>query len=435
MPISTDCHFSRDSARDVLYRRFSERGVFWQRCRLLAGRLSWRIATGLIHSAKRILDILMAVILLVVFSPALLLYFAVSKGRVVRTLRMGYGCELYNEYAFSTGAGRLARALSKLRFHRMPVLWNIFKGDMSFVGPRPVSPGNLSPRGRMARKRYEVRPGLICLWWIRDRANIAYEDEAVLDHEYVERQCLKGDVGIALRAFPALLYGKGGQEASRTISILGIPIDNLTMSESVDYILNRLHGDSPSQVCFANADCANITYRDPAYLALLQEAHLILADGIGFKLAGKMLGREVRQNVNGTDLFPRLCAALSGTGKKVFLLGGRPGVADAVRDWMAKHYPDVVVCGVQHGYFSPEEESAVVRQIADQRADLLLVAMGVPHQDKWISRHLPDLGVRVAMGVGGLFDFYSGRIPRAPVWMRESGIEWVYRFYQEPRRM
>jgi N-acetylglucosaminyldiphosphoundecaprenol N-acetyl-beta-D-mannosaminyltransferase len=122
-------------------------------------------------------------------------------------------------------------------------------------------------------------------------------------------------------------------------------------------------------------------------------------------------------------------------GLSLYLLGGRPGIADGVREWMAATYPGLIVVGARDGYFHPEDEPGVIEDIAGSQADVLLVAFGVPRQDLWIDHNLPDLGVRVAMGVGGLFDFYSGRIDRAPQWVREIGFEWLFRVIQEPGRM
>ncbi len=219
------------------------------------------------------------------------------------------------------------------------------------------------------------------------------------------------------------------------MNLLGLPVDNVTMPEATDYILQCLEGKEPCQVCFVNADCANISYRDSEYRGILQAADFVFADGIGMKIAGKFFAEEIRGNVNGTDLFPLLCQSLAGTGKGIFLLGAKPGIAEAVSQWIRKHHPGVLISGHQHGYFPKEEEAAVVRRIADSGAALLLVAYGAPLQEKWIMKHLKETGVTVAMGVGGLFDFYSSRIPRAPFWMRKTGMEWVYRLYQEPRRM
>jgi N-acetylglucosaminyldiphosphoundecaprenol N-acetyl-beta-D-mannosaminyltransferase len=319
---------------------------------------------------------------------------------------------------------------------RIPIACNVLRGDMSIVGPRATAPGELSPRERQARRRYDVRPGVVCLWWVRKRANIAYESEAALDREYVESHGAMKDVSIALRAIPAALYGESSPvELSDEVNILGIRTHNLTMAEAIDWIVARLGGSAASQICFVNPDCANIALRHPGYRQTLDRAALVLADGIGIKIAGKLLGTPIRQNVNGTDLFPRLMQAMGSTEFSVYLLGARPGVPDLVAEWIRKEAPGVRIAGIRHGYFDPEEAGGVAAEIRASGASLLLVAFGAPRQDLWIAERLGETGVKVAMGVGGLFDFYSGRIPRAPVWMREIGMEWLYRFLQEPRRM
>ena len=212
-------------------------------------------------------------------------------------------------------------------------------------------------------------------------------------------------------------------------------IHNMTMSEAVEAIVRQLDSTYTQHVCFINPHCANLAVQEPHYRAILKRTTYTLADGIGLKIAGKLIGQPIKQNVNGTDLFPRLCEELAGTGQGIFLLGGHPGVPERVRDWIHSHYPEVTVSGWQHGYFSDTQEQQVIQDIADSGARLLLVAFGVPRQENWIDQHLDQTGVAVAMGVGGLFDFYSGRLPRAPQWLREIGGEWLYRLYQEPRRM
>jgi N-acetylglucosaminyldiphosphoundecaprenol N-acetyl-beta-D-mannosaminyltransferase len=218
-------------------------------------------------------------------------------------------------------------------------------------------------------------------------------------------------------------------------AVLGITIDNLTMSEAVARIVSMCEGPAQGQVCFLNSHYTNISCVNAEYRSVLEKAELVLADGIGMKLAGKILGREIKQNVNGTDLFPRLCAALAERERSVYLLGSVPGVAESAGRWLVENYPGISLKGCRHGYFQPENEQEVVRTINEAAPDVLLVALGVPAQDIWIRRHLSELNVRVAIGVGGLFDFYSGRVPRAPLWVREMGMEWLYRFYQEPRRL
>ncbi len=139
--------------------------------------------------------------------------------------------------------------------------------------------------------------------------------------------------------------------------------------------------------------------------------------------------------MNGTDLLPRLCARLASSGTAVYLLGGQPGVAENVARWMETAYPGIRVGGTQHGYYPAEETERVKADIRASGAGILLVALGAPKQELWIREHAGQTGVKVAMGVGGLFDFYGGRIERAPAWMREIGMEWLFRLGKEPRRM
>ncbi|MBI3797656.1 MAG: WecB/TagA/CpsF family glycosyltransferase [Deltaproteobacteria bacterium] len=421
-----------------LARRFSPRSFWRQRWHWRVQRLTWLFIVQGLLGLKRVVDLFVALVLLLLVSPVLVplvLLLRTTGPWLQGTLRAGRWNEPFLEYAFITPPNALGRLLTKLHLNRLPILFNIVKGDLSFIGPRAVAPGELSPRERLIRRRYDVRPGVLGLWWLRQRANIAYGSESEADHEYVDTQSMRGDLGIALRSIPAALYGGGGEAAPDRATILTIPIANLTMTEAVTAIVERLQGEQTQQVCFVNAHCANVAAGDPTYMQILRDTELSFADGIGMKLAGKLLGQPIKQNVNGTDLFPRLCAAVAGTNFGIFLLGGQPGVAEGVGKWIRQHYPAVIVSGWQHGYFSPAEEPGVIKQIADSGAALLLVAFGVPRQEKWIAQHLHHTGVTVAMGVGGLFDFYSGRISRAPLWLREMSAEWLYRFYQEPRRM
>jgi N-acetylglucosaminyldiphosphoundecaprenol N-acetyl-beta-D-mannosaminyltransferase len=223
--------------------------------------------------------------------------------------------------------------------------------------------------------------------------------------------------------------------AKARIDVLGIPVDNLSMGEAVAAIVKRLNDHAPARVAFVNAHCVNVAARDPGYRGALAGADLVFADGVGMRLAGRLLGTRVRDNVNGTDLFPRLCQALEGTGHGLYLLGAAPGLAEQVARWAQARFPGLVVSGCWHGYFSEEQTPAVAERVRASGARVLLVAMGIPRQEMWIREHQAACGVTVAMGVGGLFDFFSGRIPRAPAWMRRWSLEWLFRLIQEPRRL
>lgn len=229
--------------------------------------------------------------------------------------------------------------------------------------------------------------------------------------------------------------GKSEEPADRVIPIAGIPIHDVTLDEAVDEILAPVQHESLRQVCFVNAHCVNVAWRDDAYRERLHHAWRCYADGIGMKIAARVLARPLRDNVNGTDLFPRLCDRMAHLGTRIYLLGGEPGVTDELIRWLSSIYPSLPVAGHHHGFFGAKEESAVLEDIRQSGTEVLFVAMGVPRQDLWISQHREELPGLVALGVGGLFNFYSGRIPRAPHWMRRTGMEWVHRFWQEPARL
>lgn len=419
--------------------RFTVVGRRREAVRVAGRRALVQLARGAQASARRVLDGAASLVLLALGAPlaAVLLAAGGGRPRLTASARLGRHGRVFCEYGLQRPPGRAGAALAALRLQRLPALLNVLRGEMSLVGPRAAGPQELSLKDRRARRRLDVAPGLVCLWWIRRRTNIAYGEELDADWEYLESRGLATDSGIALRAVTAALYGESPAAVSGRLRILGIPVDNLSMQQALDAIAGRLSAhDGPAwQVCFVNADCANLACRDAVYAGVLEGSQLRLADGIGLKLAGRILGRPVRENVNGTDLFPRLCRALEGTAARLFLLGGRPGVAEGVRDWLGRHHPRLAVVGCCQGYFPQGEGADVARRIAATGADLLLVALGAPHQERWIRRHLPATGAKVAIGVGGLFDFYAGRIARAPLWVREIGLEWVYRLWREPRRM
>jgi N-acetylglucosaminyldiphosphoundecaprenol N-acetyl-beta-D-mannosaminyltransferase len=223
--------------------------------------------------------------------------------------------------------------------------------------------------------------------------------------------------------------------APAAINIRGIRLTNLALDDALNAIDGALATQTPVRIAFVNADCVNLAARDADYQAALEAMDWVFVDGIGMKIAGQLLQQPVRANVNGTDLFPRLCAELAQSGRRIFLLGARPGVATAAAAWTQAQHPGLVIAGTQDGYFAEAEAPAVLERIRAARADVLFVAMGAPRQENWIRQHAAACGATVTLGVGGLFDYYSGNIPRAPRWMRRSGLEWVFRLIQEPGRL
>ena len=370
----------------------------------------------------------LAALLLVLTAPVATLLW-LRGARVRRTPRLGRHGALVMEQTLVNRAGAPVAV-----FHALPRLVNLAKGDLTWVGPaaREVGPSEL--RTEKCRVVASVPPGLFSTWELRQRTNVAYGTQNDIDAEYVRTRSLRANSGILLRSVLASLYGGETRgELTDRADILGLPLDNLSMDQAIDAILTpaaRLR-----QVSFINVDCVNLSHRDPAYRNALVNSHLRLADGIGLRIAGRILRSEIRQNVNGTDLFPLLLARLAASGQSIFLLGGRPGVAADVAVWAQANYPGARIAGTAHGYFAPHEEGALIERINQSGAAILLVAFGAPRQEKWIERNAGRLRVHAALGVGGLFDFYAGRIPRAPQWLRELGLEWTFRLYQEPGRM
>ena len=227
----------------------------------------------------------------------------------------------------------------------------------------------------------------------------------------------------------------GPKRHLETQDILGFDVVKAGMAETVYWIADRAQSRTPTQIAFLNAHCANIARKDWQYRDTLETVDALLPDGSGVSLAAKLDGKALGDNLNGTDLFGPLCRCLAFRKIPVFFLGGAPGVADDAAKNAVDDCPNLNIAGTQHGYFSPREENDIIDKINASGARVVFVAFGVPSQDVWLARVRHRLHAPVVLGVGGLLDFVSGRIPRAPEWMRKSGTEWLYRLKCEPRRM
>ena len=221
----------------------------------------------------------------------------------------------------------------------------------------------------------------------------------------------------------------------RTVEVLGFKLVRASMAGVAYWLADRAQSRTPTRVAFLNAHCANIARRDWKYAASLDSADALLPDGAGVAMAASLQGAQLEDNLNGTDLFAPLCRCLAFRRIPIFLLGGRPGVADRAAAAAREHFPGLNIAGSRDGFFRPEQEDEVIREINHSGARVVFVAFGVPDQDVWSARVQSRLNAPVILGVGGLFDFVAGRIKRAPDWMRQAGLEWVYRLKSEPQRM
>jgi N-acetylglucosaminyldiphosphoundecaprenol N-acetyl-beta-D-mannosaminyltransferase len=183
-----------------------------------------------------------------------------------------------------------------------------------------------------------------------------------------------------------------------------------------------------------NAHTLNLAWNDSSYRQALNEADFLLNDGSGVNLAGRLAGKPFPSNLVGTDLVPQLCEQAVPRLVGVFFLGGRPGIPEKAAERMREMIPGLRISGTQHGYFVDSEGDRVVEQINQSNAGILLVAFGNPLQEMWIHRNAPKLRCDLCIGVGGLFDHLSGRLRRAPTWMRRAGIEWVHILLGQPHK-
>ncbi len=220
----------------------------------------------------------------------------------------------------------------------------------------------------------------------------------------------------------------------RRVSILGIPVDALTRAEAAGEIFRLIGSGSGHHVMTPNPEMLVEAHRNPLFRAVLQRSSLNVPDGSGLLWAARRRGTPLPERVAGVDLLKDICAA--GSLPPVFLLGAAPGIAERAAARLKESNPGLRVAGTYSGTPSPEDEDQIVARINSSGAEILFVAFGAPKQDLWIDRNLPKMpAVRMAMGVGGSFDFLAGTKKRAPVWMRRLALEWLYRLIREPSRL
>ena len=220
--------------------------------------------------------------------------------------------------------------------------------------------------------------------------------------------------------------------------IFGIPID---LGRPED-LLQRISGwvgtpGPPRRVMYVNAHVLNQSREHPALRAALESADLVYCDGYGVRLAAKALDVEVPHRMTGADWVWGLARTCEAAQQSVYLLGSEPGVTRRAAQRLQQAHPDLRIAGTHHGYFESgsAHDERVIEDINERRPDIVLVGMGSPKQELWVQHNAHLLDTDVVWTVGALFDYVSGRVPRAPSWLADNGLEWIFRLAIEPNRM
>lgn len=215
-------------------------------------------------------------------------------------------------------------------------------------------------------------------------------------------------------------------------NILGVDIDDLTLEEAVAAGCALLEQDGSHYVVTPNPEFLLTAKKNQAFQSVLNAADLSLPDGIGVIYAAKLLGRPLKGRAPGIEFAQGLMEHLAQSGKKLFLLGAKPSVAEQAAENLCKTYPGLTICGVNDGYF--KDDAPVIEKIKASEADVVFVCLGAPKQELWMAKNGPNTGAALLVGLGGCLDVFAGNVQRAPELWQKAGMEWLYRLIKEPSR-
>ena len=217
--------------------------------------------------------------------------------------------------------------------------------------------------------------------------------------------------------------------------ILNTYVNALSMDESIEEVEKIIKAGKPTQHVVINALKVNLMREDPELRRIVNSCPLINADGASIVWAAKKLNIPLKERVAGIDLFQNLVRVANEKGYKIFLFGAKEEVVIRVKSIFENKYPNLEIVGYRNGYFTDEDEPKIVEEMASSGADMMFVAFSSPKKEYWVSKYINQLNIPFVMGVGGSFDVVAGVTSRAPKWMQNHGLEWFYRFIQEPRRL
>ena len=219
------------------------------------------------------------------------------------------------------------------------------------------------------------------------------------------------------------------------IPLLKVRVNDVDMREALamcdEYILSR----KPHHIITLDASMCVMAEHDAKLRKVIEDSDLITPDSVGVLWACKRMGKSLRERVSGVELVEMLCSLSPEKHYRLFFFGSAPGVAEQAAEKMRLKYPGCEIVGTRNGFFTEKDNNDIIMQIQNAKPDILCVALGIPKQEMWISKHIQTLGVPICIGVGGTFDVLSGNVQRAPMWMRKLSIEWLHRLISNPRKI
>ena len=214
--------------------------------------------------------------------------------------------------------------------------------------------------------------------------------------------------------------------------ILGVGFDDLTLEEAAAAGAGLVEDQGFHYAVTPNPEFLLAARKDQPFRQALLDADLVLADGVGVVYSAKLLGRPLKGRVPGIEFAQALMGWMAKHGKRLFLLGAKPGVAELAAANLRDRYPGLILCGTHDGYF--KEDEPVVQAIRESGADVVFVCLGAPKQEFWMAKHGPATGAHLMVGLGGSLDVFAGVVERAPEGFQKLGLEWLYRLMKEPKR-
>lgn len=225
---------------------------------------------------------------------------------------------------------------------------------------------------------------------------------------------------------------------ARRVNVLGVGISAIDMGDALDQIGQWIEGGSQNYVCVTNVHSVMESRVDPDLRQIQNASGLSTPDGVPMVWAARWAGAHHVERVAGPDLMLEVCERSTERGWSSYFYGGREGVPELLADRLSSRFPGLKVAGTHSPPFRPlteEEHRREISDINDADPDILWVGLGAPKQERWMASVMGEVKARVLIGVGAAFDMHAGLLPRAPMWMQQSGLEWAYRIYQEPRRL